>query len=77
MSEFREELKVLGVTRWLYHRWLYRPLMKGSHRYGWHHAPKTIMEDGSTMEWCTWCGMRRATRPAERVLRGIGGAKAA
>ncbi len=63
MSELVEELKVLGVLKWLYYRWLYQPHMRFAHRYGWHYAPPTTMVDGSILEWCHWCGLRQINSP--------------
>ena len=43
---------------------IYRGLMRLSHRYGWHYAPKKPMPSpddsppGTYFCWCQWCGMR-------------------
>ncbi len=70
-SELREELEVLGVQRWLYHRFIYRHLMALAHQYGWHYAPKSVIGGGDTLEWCHWCGMRNITRNPEHVVSAL------
>lgn len=32
--------------------------MRLAHRFNWHYACPVIVEDGSIMRWCHWCGMR-------------------
>lgn len=48
---------------------LYRPLMRLSHRFNWHHMKVCHLEDGATMHWCQWCGVRQVTpRPSKPPL---------
>lgn len=44
--------------KWLFYRFLYRPLMRLAHRHDWHYAPP-IYPEGDTMLWCKWCGFRQ------------------
>lgn len=72
-----------GITNrallYLYRRFLYRRLMKITHRFNWHYAPPNhaLTNDGGwPMHWCQWCGMRdfvmdmRAFRASEGLLAG-------
>ena len=58
-SDIVESIKVLGVTKTIFYRTLYRPLMRLAHRFNWHYAPITTMANGDTHQWCKWCGLRQ------------------
>lgn len=51
----------INIKRWLYLyvwcRYLYRPVMRFSHRYNWHYMPLSYPER-DTIAWCHWCGIR-------------------
>lgn len=61
--------------KWIIKLRLYRPLMKLTHRYGWHYAPvmKPIEREGidSPLHWCEWCGLRGRTYRAKGPLGGV------
>ena len=40
---------------------LYRIVMKISHKYNWHYAPP-IYPEGNTQLWCKWCGFRQTIK---------------
>ena len=42
-------------------RFLYRPVMKFTHRFHCHYAPP-IYPDGDTVLWCKWCGLRQTVK---------------
>lgn len=47
------------MISWLYHRFIYRRLMRFAHRFDWHYAPEHgPFDDGKYQRWCQWCGMR-------------------
>ena len=43
--------------------WLYRSVSRVAHRFHWHHMPLSHLEDGATLEWCHWCGIRNRITP--------------
>lgn len=76
-GETLESVRAPGLWRHVYLRWLYRPLMQLAHRHAWHHAPKTVLEDGSILECCDWCGLRCITAPtkAQSIVAALNAAK--
>ena len=68
MGDLMESVRVLGVTKTLYLRLVYRHLMRCAHRYGWHYAPITVLVDDATMKWCHWCGMREVSPKRINVI---------
>jgi hypothetical protein len=61
--------------KYLYHRFIYRHLMRLSHKFNWHHMPPCYPE-GDTMLHCSWCGIRIVTyRRNSPPLNGIDSAK--
>jgi hypothetical protein len=62
MSILRD-VRSLGLRRYIWARFFYRHVMKFAHRFDWHHAPRLgPFEDGSTQQWCQWCGLRMTTQ---------------
>lgn len=54
------------MIRFLYYKFIYRPLMKLAHKYGWHHIRTDYVEDPSnntisTLMRCEWCGLSTIT----------------
>lgn len=51
------------IKLFVWHRHLYRPVMKLAHRFNWHHAPPSPLadENGVRHHWCQWCGLRGTT----------------
>jgi len=50
----------------IYHRFLYRPLMRLLHRFNLHYAPPNCAltnDAGWPLHWCQWCGMRDFVMP--------------
>jgi hypothetical protein len=55
----REELRVLGVWRWFWLSYLYRPTSRLLHRFNLHYMrPMPIIERDRQQFWCEWCGLR-------------------
>lgn len=78
MSENLAAIRILGIWRWLYLTWLYRPHMRFSHRYNWHYTRKLgPFPNGSTQLWCEWCGLRYSTPAIDYALLARLGAKGA
>ena len=63
MSRFREDIeaiRIMGFWRWLWARTFYRVFQRFAHRHNWHHTVKLgPFDDGSTQQWCQWCGLRQ------------------
>lgn len=59
--------------KWLYYRFIYRHLMRLSHRFNWHHT-RTIYPEGDTLVVCDWCGIRCVTKRAawDKALASLG-----
>ena len=50
--------------------WVYRVIMKLSHRYNWHYAPPEYVE-GGVYYWCQWCGIRHTENPRSAAIRAL------
>ena len=48
-----------GWYRFIYSR-VYRSVMRVSHYFNWHYAPKIgpLDPDMTHQKWCKWCGLR-------------------
>lgn len=52
--------------------YLYRKLMRLSHRFNWHHM--TVLgplPDGRKQAWCQWCGVRDWIYDPNRAIEGL------
>ena len=49
-----------------FYGFLYRAIMKFTHKYNWHYAPP-IYPNGDTQLWCKWCGFRETIKRKEKV----------
>ena len=67
MGENIEAIRVLGFWGFIYHRFVYRHVMRFAHKHGWHYAPPSTMEDGSVLELCLWCGLHQVNSPRHRA----------
>lgn len=56
-----------------YYGFIYRHLMKLSHRFNWHHTT-TYYPEGDTLVVCNWCGIRAITKRAawKEALKSLG-----
>lgn len=41
----------------------YRTVSRIMHKYNLHHTSVSHMDDGTSLHWCHWCGMRRREIP--------------
>lgn len=57
----RARWAIAGWCASIYHRFIYRHLMRLSHRFNWHHT-RTSYPDGDTYVRCDWCGIGGVTR---------------
>jgi len=53
--------------KWLFYRFLYRPLMRLAHKHHWHYAPP-LYPEGDMMLRCDWCGFRQVIRKSTRSI---------
>ena len=56
-GETRKAIRLFGVWKVLYWRFLYQRHMRLFHRFGWCKMEPVAM-DPMRMFWCHWCGMR-------------------
>lgn len=56
--ETREAIRIFGLPKVLYWRFIYRHHMRFIHRRGGHQFTHLRPIDGAEQDWCQWCGHR-------------------
>jgi hypothetical protein len=49
----------------------YRAVSRIMHKYNFHHTSKNLMDDGTILHWCHWCGMRHREVPMWMTIQSM------